>query len=89
MKDNKSVVRKGATRYAGIVLIVLSFIFYGGIILLPFTPFSPGLKSGAAVALVIAGEASFWIGALLVGREVASNYRSFFRIGKRGEEKGQ
>jgi hypothetical protein len=89
MKDNKSVGRKGVIRYAGIGLIVISFILYGGILFLPFIPLSMELKGSAAMGLIIAGEASFWIGALLVGREVASNYRSFFRIGKRGEEKGQ
>jgi hypothetical protein len=87
MKDNKSIGRNGLIRYAGIGLIVLSFILYGGILLLPFAPLSLELKGSAVMGLVIAGEGSIWIGALLVGKEVASKYKSFLRIGNRGEGK--
>jgi hypothetical protein len=85
MKDNKSIGRKGVIKYAGIGLIVLSFIFYGGIFVLPFTPMSMELKGIAAMGLVIAGEASFWIGALIVGKEVASGFRSFLKTGNKEE----
>lgn len=79
--------RKGMTGYAGIGLIVLSFILYGGILFLPFAPLSLELKGGAVMGLMIAGEGSFWIGAFLAGKEAASKYKSFFRIGNRGEGK--
>lgn len=85
MKDNKSIKGKGVVRYAGIGLIVLSFMLYGGLLFLPYTPMSLELKGIAVMSLVIAGEASFWIGALLAGKEIASKYGSFFRIGKRSE----
>jgi hypothetical protein len=85
MKDNKSIKGKGAIKYAGVGLIILSFIFYGGLLFLPFTSMNPGIKGIAVMSLVIAGEASFWIGALLAGKEALSKYGSLFRIGKRSE----
>jgi hypothetical protein len=87
MKDHNINRREGMTGYAGIGLIVLSFILYGGILFLPFAPLSLELKGSAVMGLMIAGEGSFWIGAILAGKEAASSYRSFFRMGKRGEEK--
>lgn len=77
----------GMTGYAGIGLIILSFVLYGGILLLPFAPLSLELKGSAVMGLVIAGEGSFWIGALLAGKEAASSCGSFIRRGKRGEER--
>ena len=87
MKDHNINRKEGMAKYAGIGLIVLSFILYGGILFLPFAPLSLELKGTAVMGLVIAGEGSFWIGALLVGKEVASKYKSFLRIGNRGEGK--
>lgn len=57
-------------------LIALSFIFYGGLFLVPFVPFSGENKIMLSPLLVICGEASFWIGAIILGKEAVSKYRS-------------
>lgn len=63
-------------KWLGLTLIVLSFIFYGGLLLVPFTPFSAGNKIVISSLLVIMGEASFWIGILILGKEAVSKYRN-------------
>lgn len=63
-------------RWLGLTLISLSFIFYGGLSLVPFVPFSAKNKIVLSSLLVISGEASFWIGALILGKEAVSKYRN-------------
>lgn len=63
-------------KWLGLALVVLSFIFYGGLLIVPFTPFSAGNKIVISSLLVIMGEASFWIGAFILGKEAVSKYRN-------------
>lgn len=60
----------------GLMLVVLSFAFYGALMLVPFTPFSAGGKLQLSAGLIIMGEASFWIAILILGKEMVSKYRS-------------
>jgi hypothetical protein len=64
----------------GIVLIIASFVLYGLIFAVPFVGVSHSIKAGIVTALVVLGEATFWVGGLLVGREVVKKYRSIFKI---------
>ncbi len=57
------------------MLVVLSFVFYGALMLVPFTPFSAGGKLQLSAGLILMGEASFWIAVLILGKEVVSKYR--------------
>ncbi|ARU60742.1 hypothetical protein CBW65_06300 [Tumebacillus avium] len=63
-------------KYLGIILIVISFVLYGAIFLVPFTPFSTGGKATLVAGLAIAGEITFWVGGFFVGRELVKKYRS-------------
>lgn len=63
-------------KYLGIILIVLSFVLYGAIFVVPFTPFSTGVKATLVAGLAIAGEITFWVGGFFVGRELVKKYRS-------------
>jgi hypothetical protein len=63
-------------RWLGLALIVLSFVFYGGLLLVPLTPFSAGKKILLSSLLVICGEAPFWIGVVFLGKEAVSKYRN-------------
>ncbi|TCP52188.1 hypothetical protein EV586_11439 [Tumebacillus sp. BK434] len=63
-------------KYFGIVLIGISFLLYGAIFLVPFTPFPTGVKATLVAGLAIAGEVTFWIGGFFVGRELVKKYRS-------------
>ena len=60
----------------GYLMIILSFAFYGGLLLVPFASFSAEVKIILSSALVILGEASFWIAVLIMGRHMISQFRN-------------
>lgn len=62
----------------GILLIVLSFVFYGLILLIPLLSATLKTKTFLTTTLVVIGEISFWSGGLILGKEVVNKYRSFF-----------
>jgi len=62
-------------RRLGLGLIGLSCLLYGGLFLVPMTSLSSKGKVALSSALVISGEASFWIGGLILGKEVIAKYR--------------
>lgn len=64
-------------KWTGLILVILSFAFYGCILLLPFAPIFGENKIIASAALVVLGEASFWIAVLILGKEAISKYRKF------------
>lgn len=57
------------------VLVVLSFLFYGLILLVPFASLTIEAKVILSAILAILGEASFWIAVLIAGREIIGRYR--------------
>jgi len=77
--DVRSCERTQSSRWKrrlGLGLIVLSCLLYGGLMLVPMFPLSAKGKVAVSSALVIFGEASFWIGGLIVGKDVIARYRS-------------
>jgi hypothetical protein len=62
-------------KWAGWMLVILSFVFYGCILLLQFAPITGEHKVIASAALVVLGEASFWIAVIILGKEAVSKYR--------------
>ena len=63
---------------AGLILTVLSFAFYGAILLVPFTLFQTKAKIVLSSVLAIFGEVSFWVGAVILGKDFVAKYRRFF-----------
>ncbi|MHB8117459.1 MAG: transporter suffix domain-containing protein [Methanothrix sp.] len=64
-------------RCLGIALVVLSFAFYGCLLLVPLSSFSGERKIALSTLLVILGEGSFWLAVIILGREAIAKYRSF------------
>jgi predicted membrane channel-forming protein YqfA (hemolysin III family) len=62
----------------GLLLVILSFVLYGFIFLLPFLNAQASTKVWITTILVFAGEASFWLGGIILGREFVKKYRQFF-----------
>ncbi|MDE3118497.1 MAG: transporter suffix domain-containing protein [Nitrospirota bacterium] len=60
---------------AGVACLILSCLLYGGLLLVPFLPFGFGGQALTSASLVIVGEAAFWVGCLLAGRELMVRYR--------------
>ena len=66
----------------GVILIVLSFLPWVAIpTVVPFLPLSAAQKAASVPALLVLAEILFWLGVLLVGKEVAENYRQYFTSG--------
>lgn len=61
----------------GVLLIILSFVLYGGLLLVPFTPYTTGTKAVISTVLIVSGEASFWLGALILGKELVKKYGKY------------
>lgn len=72
--------------------MTLSFVFFGGLLIVPFTPFDIGTKAVISLTLVILGEGSFWVGGFILGKEYVAKYKqhlnpvNWFR-GQRNPEK--
>ena len=64
-------------RWLGIALVVLSFAFYGCLLLVPLSSFSTDRKIALSTLLVILGEGSFWLAVIILGRETIAKYRHF------------
>jgi hypothetical protein len=67
----------GLKRWLGITLFLLSFAFYGFLLLVPLTSFSSEGRAALSISLVILGESSFWLSAVISGREAIAKYRRF------------
>ncbi|HOO54698.1 MAG TPA: transporter suffix domain-containing protein [Methanothrix sp.] len=62
-------------RRLGFGLVALSCLLYGSLILVPSTSLSTEGKVALSSLLVISGEASFWIGGLILGREAVRRWK--------------
>lgn len=62
-------------RRLGIALFILSFVFYGLLLLVPFITISTESKVAFSAAMVLLGEGSFWLSVILLGREAIEKYR--------------
>lgn len=60
---------------AGVACLVVSCLLYAGLLLVPFLPFGFGGQALVSAGLVLVGEAAFWVGCLLAGRELMVRYR--------------
>jgi len=71
-KHNKSILYR-----FGIGLLILAVLFWIIAAIAPFTPFSIMVKTGIVTGSLIIGEILFWIGAVIVGKEVVTKYKSY------------
>lgn len=75
---------KARSRWAnwgGAALLALSFLFYGALLGVPFLPISTASKVALSPALVLLGEAAFWIGSTLIGAQMVARYKHYFDLG--------
>ena len=59
-------------------LVLTSIGFWAGLLLVPFVAGTGSTKAILCGVLIVAGEATFWIGVLIVGREVMKRLRGRF-----------
>jgi hypothetical protein len=75
-----AIDKKKLHRYIAISLIVMSFLLY---IIIPFNvclPFSACVIAGITGAMMLVSEIIFWIGSLMIGRDVAMKIKKKFSI---------
>lgn len=76
-------------RKIGIFLVAASFVLYGGILIVPFTPFSGNTKIVMGSTLAVLGEVFFWIGGIILGKEFVARYKKYLNpfhwLKKKGE----
>ncbi|MGI8500802.1 MAG: transporter suffix domain-containing protein [Hassallia sp.] len=66
----------------GLILMILSFLPWVAIpFVVPFLPLSVAQKAASVPLLLVLAEILFWLGLLLVGKEVAQRYRQYFTLG--------
>lgn len=56
-------------------LVVVSCAFWAGLLVVPFLGVEGSTRKWIVVGLIVAGELTFWIGVLIVGREVMLRHR--------------
>lgn len=67
-------------RVIAITLIVISFLLY---IIIPFNvclPFSVCIIAGITVGMMVISEIIFWIGSIMIGRELAMKIKHKFSL---------
>ena len=60
----------------GIFLMIFSGVFFGLMLLIPFLELENKQKIVWSSASLIAMEATFWVGGLLVGKELFTKYKA-------------
>ena len=67
----------GRARYLGFGLLTLALLTWVLIPVVLLLPLPAGQKGWTTAALLVFGEAAFWVSAVLLGREVVRRYRSY------------
>jgi len=71
---------KGKTTFLfklGVALIIVSFVKWGLLLLIPFLPYSGRVKVGIMSVVLVLAEITFWAGVLLVGEETYKKYKDY------------
>lgn len=61
-------------RWLGIGLILSAGIWFAGMFAVGFLPFSLEVRGGLALACFILMEVSFWLGTVIVGKQVVARW---------------
>ena len=71
-------------RWVGAMLIGLSGLWFALLLAVPLLPLTLEYKAAAAIVFLVLMEASFWLGTVIVGKQVVSAF--WARLGKRREK---
>lgn len=63
---------------AGIALIILSTLLFTSLLAIPFIDVAGKAKITITTVLIVLGEITFWIGGILLGKELFSRYKAYF-----------
>lgn len=71
----------------GIILISISVLFFLIIFALPFISIDLKVKVALTTTLIVVGEVSFWVGTILIGKEVYKKFMAELKSGEWFEKK--
>lgn len=80
-------MKSKAQRILGICLILLTWVFWGMIFIIPFLKLGIRL-SAILITILLIGTNAFWIGVFLVGKEYAKKFQVMARLKKLFRRKG-
>ena len=66
----------------GITLISISVAFFLIIFALPFLSMDTKVKIALSSILIVAGEVSFWVGTILIGKDVYLKFKEKLKSGE-------
>lgn len=66
----------------GIILISVSVAFFLIIFAMPFVSMDTKIKIGLTTTLIVVGEVCFWVGTLLIGKEVYIKFMAKLKSGE-------
>jgi hypothetical protein len=66
----------------GIVLILICVVAFLALFAMPFISMPTKYKISISTALIIFGEIAFWVGTILIGKEVWNKYKSYLKSGE-------
>jgi len=72
----------------GIALILISVVIFLMLFVLPFLSLNVGVKIGLSTALLVAGEGTFWLGIVLIGKDVYLKFKNGLKSGEWGKKTG-
>ena len=77
----------------GIVLILISVTSFLIIFAIPFVSLDTKFKIALTTVLVIVGEVCFWVGTILIGKDVYLKFKAYLKSGawleKKKEDKNE
>lgn len=76
------MVRKNLKIKIGIILISISVIMFLILFSVPLVHMQTKLKITFSTVLIILGELCFWVGTLLIGKEVWNKYKTYIKSGE-------
>ncbi|MCZ4694669.1 hypothetical protein DWB61_06425 [Ancylomarina euxinus] len=71
--------KKKQTIKLGIILIILCIPFFLFLPVVPFLEMDAKTKITLSTISLIIGEVMFWVGGILVGKELLGKYKSYFK----------
>ncbi|MGE6376107.1 transporter suffix domain-containing protein [Peribacillus muralis] len=86
-KEGKEVTKSKFYKL-GMGFLIISLLTWIIPVIAPFTPLSAAAKAGVITGAIVFAEVMFWVGALLVGKEVAAKYKSYLNPKNWRKEKG-
>ncbi|MGW6379944.1 transporter suffix domain-containing protein [Peribacillus butanolivorans] len=75
-KEGKEVTKSKFYKI-GMGFLIVSLLTWIIPVIAPFTPFPTAVKAGVITGAIIFAEVMFWVGALLVGKEVAAKFKGY------------